>query len=165
MGHGDARGFDQTADDIIRAKPMQQSNSTNRADDQGPTTESVAGLLSGLIKDIQDLLRGELRLAKVELKEDTAAMGRGAAMVIAGALTGVIALVFLGLAAAALLDKWLETWLAVGIVMVAFAVIAAILASSGKKQLSANSLKPEQTIDSLKEDREWAKQQMNSVKG
>jgi hypothetical protein len=35
---------------------------------------------------------------------------------------------------------------------------------SGKRRLDASNLKPEQTIETLKEDREWAKQQINSVK-
>jgi hypothetical protein len=43
-------------------------------------------------------------------------------------------------------------------------LIAAILAMSGKNKLSASNMKPEQTIASLKEDQEWAKQQINSVK-
>jgi hypothetical protein len=98
------------------------------------------------------------------LKEDAAAAGKGVGYLVAGGLVGLVAFAFVALAAAALLDKWMQTWLAVAIVAVALALIAAILAMSGKGKLSAGNLKPEQTIESLKEDREWAKQQISSVK-
>jgi uncharacterized membrane protein YqjE len=113
---------------------------------------------------MQDLVRGEIQLAKTELKEDASAAGKGIGFLVAGALIGVVALVFVALTAAALLDKWMQTWIAVGIVTLVLILIAAILAMSGKNKLSASNMKPEQTIASLKEDQEWAKQQINSVK-
>lgn len=126
--------------------------------------EGIGSLISGLIKDMQDLVRGEIQLAKTELKEDASAAGKGIGFLVAGALIGLVALVFIALTAAALLDKWMQTWIAVGIVTLVLIVIAAILALSGKNKLSASNMKPEQTIASLKEDQEWAKQQINSVK-
>ena len=66
--------------------------------------------------------------------------------------------------AVSLVPNWRWFWIAAGIVGIALLVIAAILALSGKKQLNATSLKPDRTIDSLKEDQQWAKQQMSSVK-
>ncbi len=57
-----------------------------------------------------------------------------------------------------------EIPLAARIVAVALLVVAAILAQSGRGTLRAANFKPEQTIETLKEDQEWAKQQINSVK-
>jgi uncharacterized membrane protein YqjE len=161
MAHSDARGFGGT-DDAIRGQPLRSSDMTGRAAPDGG--ESISELISGLIRDIQDLVRGEIRLAKTELKEDATTAGKGIGYLVAGGLIGVIALTFVALTAAALLDKWMQTWIAVGIVALALALIATILAMSGKGKLSASELRPEQTIESLKEDREWAKQQINSVK-
>jgi len=163
MGHSDARGLGG-ADDAIRGQGFRSSDSGERGGTQDTGLDGVGALISGLIKDIQDLVRGEIKLATTELKEDASAAGKGIGFLVAGGLIGLIALVFVALAASALLDKWMQTWIAVGIVAVALAVIAAILAMSGKSKLSASNMKPEQTIDSLKEDKEWAKQQINSVK-
>jgi hypothetical protein len=58
----------------------------------------------------------------------------------------------------------MRMWIAAGIVGLALIIIAAILASSGKSKIQEANLKPEQTIDSLKEDQEWASRQMKSVK-
>jgi uncharacterized membrane protein YqjE len=87
-------------------------------------------------------------------------------MLATGAFLGLIGLTFLMLAIAYVLyeEAGLDRWLAVGIVAVALLALAAILALVGKGRLSAASLKPEQTIESLKEDQEWAKQQISSVK-
>ena len=162
MDHSDARGIGST-DDAIRGQAFRSSGATGRCStpDGG---ESVGELISDLIKDMQELIRGEVRLATTELKEDATAAGKGIGYLVAGGLLGLVALTFVALAAAALLDKWMQTWIAVGLVALALAAIAAVVAMSGKGKLSASNLKPERTIESLKEDREWAKQQINSVR-
>lgn len=126
--------------------------------------EGLGSLITGVVKDLQDLLRAEVQLAKTELKEDATAAGKGIGYIAAGALIGLVGFIFLMLAATWLLDKWVQQWLAALIVGAALALIAAILALSGRNQLRASNLKPEQTIETLKEDREWASQQINSVK-
>ncbi len=127
--------------------------------------EGLGSLISGTIKDLQELMRAEVQLAKTELKEDAAAAGRGIGFIAAGALVGLVGFIFLMLAVAYLLDQWIEEfWISAGIVGLALAVVAAVLAQSGRSKLRAANLKPERTIDTLKEDKEWAKQQINSVK-
>ena len=126
--------------------------------------EGLGSLISGVVKDLQDLLRGEIRLAKTELKEEATSAGKGIGYIAAGAFVGLVGFIFLMLAATWLLDKWVQQWLAAGIVAVALLVVAAILAQLGRSTLRAASFKPEQTIETLKEDQEWAKQQINSVK-
>ena len=132
--------------------------------DAGGQQESLGTLLSGILKDLQDMVRGEIQLAKTELREDVGAMGKGAGALAAAALFGLTGFIFLMLGATYLLNKWVQMWIAAGIVALALLLIAAILAASGRRQLSAAQLKPEQTIESLKEDKEWAKQQISSVK-
>jgi len=134
------------------------------ADGGSDSSESVGSLISGLIGDLQELVRGEIALAKTELREDATAAGRGLGMIAAGALVGLTGFMFLMLGVTYLLNKSLEMWLSAAIVGAVLAVLAAIFVSSGRGKLSATSLKPEQTIDSLKEDTTWAKQQINSVK-
>jgi VIT1/CCC1 family predicted Fe2+/Mn2+ transporter len=126
--------------------------------------EGLGSLISGVVKDLQDLLRAEIQLAKTEVKEDATAAGKGIAFIAAGAFVGLVGFIFLMLAATYLLNKYFQMWIAAGIVALALLLIAAILASRGRSQVSAGNLKPEQTIETLKEDQAWAKQQINSVK-
>jgi hypothetical protein len=136
-----------------------------RYSDAGPDQqEGIGSLISGLITDLQELVRGEIALAKTELREDAMSAGRGIGMIAAGAIVGLTGFIFLMLGVTYLLNKSLEMWLSAGIVGAALALIAALVISNGRGKLSASNLKPEQTIESLKEDRTWAKQQMNSVK-
>ncbi len=126
--------------------------------------EGLGSLISGVIKDLQDLLRGEVQLAKTELKEDASALGKGAGLLGAAAIFGLLGLIFTLLAVMYLLDKVVQLWIAAGIVGLSVLAIAAILGLIGKNRLSASNLKPEQTIETLKEDKEWASQQISSVK-
>ena len=126
--------------------------------------EGLGSLISGLIKDLQDLLRDEVRLAKVELKDDAKTLGGAAGTLAAGAVVGLVGLTVLMIGVAWLLDLWVDRWLGFGIVGLALLAVAGILVSVGKNRISAASLKPEQTIATLKEDQQWAKQQINSVK-
>lgn len=160
----------QPYDDQIRgAAPSDPIYGDTAARTKGRATageDGIGSLVGDLIGDLQDIVRGEVRLAKAELREDAMTIGRGAAMVAIGAFLGLIGLTFLMLAIAYILyeEVGLDRWLSVGIVAVALLALAAILALVGKGRLSAASLKPEQTIASLKEDQEWAKQQISSVK-
>jgi len=130
----------------------------------GGRDEGVASLLSGLLTDLQHLVRGEVKLARAELQEDLADAGRAVAMIAGAALVGVTGFIFLMLGVTYLLNKKVEMWVAALIVGAVLAVIAIAFALAGKRGLSAASLKPDQTTESLKEDKEWAKQQISSVK-
>jgi len=133
--------------------------------DREPTgqPESMATLLSGLLGDLQDLVRGEMTLARAEIREDAMAAGRGLAMIAGGALVGAVGFIFLMLGVTYLLNKWMQMWIAALIVGAVLAIIAAIVAMNGRGKLSASNLAPDQTIASLKEDQEWARQQVSSV--
>jgi len=126
--------------------------------------QSLGTLVAGIVEDLQRIVRGEVQLAKTELKEDASAIGKGAGMLAGGALVGLVGFIFLMLAVTYLLNKSLEMWVSAGIVGLVLAVLAAALAMIGKNQLSGATLKPDQTIDSVKEDREWASRQIKSVK-
>ena len=132
--------------------------------DAGSGQEGIGSLISGTLKDLQELVRAEVQLAKTELTEDAKTIGSAAGMVVAAAALGLVGLIILMIGVAWLLAESMDRWLAFGIVGVVLLALAGILALVGKNRVSAASLKPEQTIDTLKEDRAWAKQQINSVK-
>lgn len=126
--------------------------------------EGLGALVTGIVEDLQGIVRGEVLLAKTELKEDASILGKAAGSLVAAALVGLVGFIFLMLAVTYLINTQLEMWLSAGIVAVVLLLIAGILGMSGKKAMSTASLKPEETIDSLKEDQQWANQQIKSVK-
>lgn len=136
----------------------------NTQPDTGHQNESVSELIGGVIGDIQGLVRGEIRLAKTEIQESAGIAARGIAMLVAGALIGLIGFTFLMLALVEVLDEWLPRWGAAGVVALGLLIIAVILALVGKSKLSGDALRPDQTMASLEEDKQWANQQVKSVK-
>jgi lipopolysaccharide export LptBFGC system permease protein LptF len=109
------------------------------------------------------LARQELQLAKAELSEKGKKAGAGAGLMgVAGAialLAGGALTAFLILA----LDGVMPNWLAALLVGIAYAIVAAVLFTIGKRRVEeAAPLVPEQTIDSVKEDVQWAKTQIGS---
>ena len=91
--------------------------------------------------------------------------GVGAGMFGGAGLSGLLALIFLSLAAVAALDTGMRTWLAALVVGVVWAAVAGVLALQGKNKLQqATPPTPEQAIESSKEDVQWAKTQARSAK-
>jgi len=126
--------------------------------------------LGEIIKDLAHsgthLLRGEIKLARLELTAIAANVGRGSGQV---ALGGVLLLLgTLSLFAGIVLlvgDQWLPRdryWLAALVVLVITGGLALWLAKRGAAALSPKALVPDQTLQTLKEDKEWLKQQLTS---
>jgi hypothetical protein len=124
--------------------------------------ESIGTILSGLLSDLQGMVRGEIALARAEVKEDVSTIGKAIGALAAAAFFGLTGFIFLMLGTTYLLNIWMRMWIAAAIVGAALVLIALILGMSGKSKLSASNLKPDQTIDSVKETKEWAKQQISS---
>ena len=121
---------------------------------------SMGNLLRDLAEGSASLVRNEARLARVEVTTMLGAAGTGTAAIAVGgvlALLGVLAF-FTGLV---LLpgDQWLrdQYWLAALIVTLVAGGIAAWFAKQGLALLSPRQLAPDETIASLKEDKEWLK--------
>jgi uncharacterized membrane protein YqjE len=120
-----------------------------------------------LLRDLSDhtttLVKQEMELAKAELQEKGKQAGLGAGMFGAAGLFGLGAFAALTACLIAALDQVMEIWVAALVVAVAYAVIAAVLAMTGKQKVKrAVPPVPEQAKDSVKEDMEWAKTQARS---
>ena len=132
---------------------MDSTQSTSRtADDR-----SLGELVSTATRDLSTLVHKEVELAKAEIKKEVAAAGKGAGLFGGAGLTGLFALLFLSIAAAFAIS-WLGIGLGWGffIVGLLYLVAAAVLALSGKKQISQVG-PPERTIETVKDDIAWAK--------
>ena len=127
------------------------------------STDGLGTQITGIVSDLQDIVRGEVALAKAELREDASTIGRAATMLVAGGLIALVGFIFVMLGATYLLNRSLSMWLSAGIVGVALLIVAVILLMVGRSKLSAASMTPTETIDSLKEDQQWVSQQIKSV--
>jgi hypothetical protein len=121
---------------------------------------SLGALFSDLASETSLLIRQEISLAKAEVSAKVGAFGAGIGMLVAGGLIAWSGLLVLLAAGVLGLSKVVEPWLAALIVGGAVLVIGAGLAFIGKGRMSADKLVPHRTIRSLKDDSEWAKEQM-----
>jgi hypothetical protein len=121
--------------------------------------ESVGELVSQLTSDLGQLTRQELALAKAELQVEAKKAGKGAGMLGGAAFAGWMAALFVSLTAMWALDKAMDLIWAALIVAVVWAVVAVVLAARGRKELQEVNPKPDQTVESLKEDAKWLKTQ------
>ncbi len=127
--------------------------------EQSSSGEPTLGeLVAAATKDFSALVHQEVALAKAEIKRDVAAAGKGAGLFSGAGIAGLLATVFLSAALAYGIAGLLDTsvgWgmLAVGVL---YLVGAGLLALLGKKQISAVG-PPERTIETVKDDLEWAK--------
>jgi hypothetical protein len=125
--------------------------------------QSIGDLLKHLSEQTATLVRQELDLAKAELQQKGKRAGVGIGLIGGG---GVLALAAVGALTATLilvLAEWMDAWLAALIVTAVYAAAAAVLALQGKEKVSeATPPVPEQTIETVKEDVQWAKSQVKS---
>jgi MFS family permease len=118
--------------------------------------------LGDLLKQLADqtgtLVHQEIDLAKAEMAAKGKQAGKGAGLLGAAALIGLLAAGALTAFLIMLLDGALANWLSALIVAVVFAAIAGVLALQGRKKIqAATPPMPEQTVETVKEDVEWAK--------
>ncbi|HTE68818.1 MAG TPA: phage holin family protein [Actinomycetes bacterium] len=125
----------------------------------------IGELLKQLSEETTRLVHQELELAKAELAQKGRQAGLGAGLFGAAGVIGFLALAALTTCIILLLDAAMPAWLAALIVAAVYAAVAAVLAMRGRAKVKqATPPVPEQTIETVKEDVEWAKTQMRSGK-
>jgi uncharacterized membrane protein YqjE len=125
-----------------------------------PESQSLPELVGGLANDITKLIRGEVQLAKTEVNEKVSQATSGAAMLAAGGIIAFSGFLILLLAAVFALANVVEPWLSALIIGAVVLIVGAVVLMKGKSNLSANNLKPERTIHSVKRDVELGKAEM-----
>jgi uncharacterized membrane protein YqjE len=132
--------------------------------DQADLRERPFGeLLKQLSEETTRLVHQEIELAKAELTHKGRQAGMGAGLFGGAGVLGLLALAALTTCFILALDAVLPAWLAALIVAVVYGAVAAVLALRGRDRVrQAVPPVPEQTIQTVKEDVEWAKTQMRS---
>jgi ABC-type antimicrobial peptide transport system permease subunit len=111
---------------------------------------SLGELLGDVTRDLSTLMRQEVELAKVELKQSATKAGKGGGMLAGAGVAGHFVLLFLSLALMWALGTEMPLGWAAVIVAVIWAIIAAVLASIGRKDLKQIKGMP-QTTETLSE--------------
>jgi Putative Actinobacterial Holin-X, holin superfamily III len=130
--------------------------------DQHSDDRSLGRLFGDLSRQLSTLVRQELDLARTEMSAKASAATRDVAMIGAGAAllyAGLLAL--LVMAGLVLIELGLDAWLAALIVGVVVLGIGGALVMKGRDQLANRNLAPERTVETIKDDAEWAKERIS----
>ena len=130
--------------------------------DGGP---SLGELFRQLAEDSTTLVRQEIELAKGEIGENVRRTAAGAAWIAAGAVVALLGLLVLIAALVVAVGDLLDNyWLAALIVGLAFVAIGGVLALAAAKRLKRVNLRPTATMETLQEDKRWARAEIQQVK-
>lgn len=131
----------------------------------GEEGSSLGEILKRLSGDMGTLVSQEVSLAKTELRESASVAAKGAAklgVALTFATAGIIALTaFLVIAVGGAIDNY---WLAALIVGAAELIIGGMLANRAIGSMKGPALKPQETIESLREDKAWAGRQARELR-
>lgn len=122
----------------------------------------VGELLKQLAEETSTLVRKELDLAKAEVKQQGKEAGIGIGMFGGAGIATLLALGSLTAFAIALLATGMKVWVAALIVTAVWAAVAGVLALVGRNKVQEATPPAEQTVETIKEDVQWAKTQRPS---
>jgi uncharacterized membrane protein YqjE len=121
---------------------------------------SIGELFSQLASETSLLIHQEIDLAKVELTQKAKTVGLNVGYLVLGGAVGYAALLAFLAALIILLANIMPWWAAALLVAVLVGIVAAVLISKALASLKKTEVAPRQTVETLKEDAQWAKQQM-----
>src|SRR5215204_4432939 len=142
---------------------VSENPGAGRAPGTDPRERGLGELVKDLASQTSTLVRQEIKLAQAEVTQKGKVAGKGAGMLAGAAVAGLLALGALTAALIALLDTFMATWVAALIVMALWAIVAAVLAKSGQKSLQRATPPAPQTVETVKEDIQWAKNPTGSA--
>lgn len=120
----------------------------------------ISGLFADLARETTNLARTEIELAKAEMTEKVGQAAGGVAFLAVGGFIAYAGLLVLLAAAVLGLALYIQPWLAALIVGAVVLVIGGVLLMMGKSRLSANNLQPKRTMETLRDDKRWARSQL-----
>jgi len=122
---------------------------------------SLGDLFSELAGETSTLVRQEVALAQVELTQKATTVGKNVGFLVVGGAVGYAALLTLLAALIIGLSYFIPAWAAALLVAVAVGVTAYLLISKALDALKNTDLTPRQTVETLKEDAQWLKNQVS----
>ena len=128
--------------------------------------DSIGGLIRGILLDLRTLIREEIALARVEIREQ-AGRARAAALSFGMAAAALLfGLTFLLIAIATAIADLLDwpVWSGFLVVAVLLSIVGFVTLSSGRRQIRAVHAVPEETVSTLKENSEWIAKRLSSAR-
>jgi hypothetical protein len=126
---------------------------------QPASDASIGQLMSEVAGDVSKLFRQEVQLAKAELKEEAVKAGKAGGMLAGAGFAGYMVAVLLSLALVFALGAVMPLGWAALIVAIIWAIIGGVLYAMGRQRLKRVDPVPRQTIETLKEDKQWLRDQ------
>jgi len=155
--------------DQIRIEPFEPAAEPTPVSETmtaGDIEPSLGVLFRQLAEESRTLVRQEVALAKAEISESARAVAKGAVLIGAGAgmlvlgLLVLVAFVVVGLGRILGGEYWLSTLIVGG----ALALLGGGLLLMGRRGLERDTLKPELTARTIRENREWAKSEVDQIR-
>ena len=122
---------------------------------------SLGELFSDLATDTSNLVKQEVALAQTELTQKAVKVGKNVGYLVVGGAVGYAAVLCFIAALVIGLSYLVPAWAAALIVGVVVAVAAVVLILSAISALKRTGITPTQTVETIKEDAQWLKDQMN----
>ena len=137
---------------------MQTRKAPDRISETSLSRESFGDLLGELANNSAALVRDEIELARQEMRETVSGLKSGIITVVVGSLIGFVAVLALTAASVICLANYVGYGNSALIIGALLLVIGGVTAITGMGKIRRTRLKPEQTIETLEEDKEWLKQ-------
>ena len=118
---------------------------------------AISDVLRDILRNLQEIVRAEVRLARAEIRDDAKKTAASAAWLVAGIVGALSAWAFLLWTIAFALSTRMSMWAATLLVAVVLAVAASVLIAGGLRRFKQLHHMPERTIASIKENVEWLK--------
>lgn len=114
---------------------------------------SLGSIIKDLTADLSNLVRSEIALLKLELKESAAKLGTGGVLLAAAAFLGLVGVAFMFVTLTlGLVALGVPAWISALIVTVLLFIGAVVLALMGKKKLATVNFVPNESIDHIRTD-------------
>ena len=120
----------------------------------------LGDLFGDLASDMSNLVRQEVALAKLEVTQKAKYLGRNVGYLVVGGAVAYAGLLAVIAAIIMLLDNYMPAWGAALLVGVVVALVAWMMIGKAITALQQADLTPHETVETLKEDATWMKQQI-----
>ena len=129
-------------------------------EDRSLENKPLGDLFGDLASEMSNLVRQEVALAKVEITQKAKGIGKNVGYLVVGGAVGYAALLAVIAAVIMLLDRYMPAWGAALLVGILIAGISWLLIGKALNALQETDITPRETVETLKEDAAWMKQQI-----
>ena|SRR5579883_1940650 len=123
----------------------------------GNGDRSPGEIVQDVLRDVGEIVQGEIRLAKAEIGEKAQKAGKAGGYMGGAAVCGLLAAMCFTAACIGLLALAMPVWLASALMCLFLVCCGAALYFAGRQKLRAIDPVPERTVESMKENVQWAK--------